>query len=371
MSNPCISLIRRDTLDFKGGDNVQIKAISDFLNKKGYRTEIRVDIKECKEGEWIVLFNLTKPIDFFYNFFQAIDKNCRILIFPIYWNLDKSVPKFGFFKKLISNIIPNETLYHLKLFSRIIKDEKIRSLGIKRHFEMANRKKIFKKIVRQSERVFVNSNSEMKHLIEEFKLESDESYNKVKVCYNGIEQSIESDLPSIDTPDFNYICCIGAIGPRKNQLNIVQAMKDIDTELVLYLIGDASFSDLRYWKKVKKKSNQKVVFLKHLPRTEVLGLIQGSQGLVQTSFIETPGLAAMEAVSLNIPILVSDTPPVKEYFGDLAIYCNPYDIEDIKNGISKMASTSLDEKKVKDFKKKYEWDYALEPLLHFLNSEKL
>ena len=60
-----------------------------------------------------------------------------------------------------------------------------------------------------------------------------------------------------------------------------------------------------------------------------------SQMLVFPSFYEGFGLPPLEAISFNCPIILSYIPVLREIYEESALYVNPYNIDDIKNKISK------------------------------------
>ena len=65
------------------------------------------------------------------------------------------------------------------------------------------------------------------------------------------------------------------------------------------------------------------------------------------------GLTTLEAMSKNIPVLVSNSSALNEINGDAADYFNPNNIKEIENKIIKISSNkSLREKLIKRSKKK-------------------
>ena len=61
------------------------------------------------------------------------------------------------------------------------------------------------------------------------------------------------------------------------------------------------------------------------------------------SFYETPGLAALEAAVVGIPIVITEQGCTKEYFEENVFYCNPHIEESILNGLeNSLIKGSLD-----------------------------
>lgn len=359
-----VTLIKDNYNSSVGGDNVQIAAIYKFLRGNGYEVIIRSDAKECKKGELVFLFNLTRPYELFYNFHICRINQVEFIFIPIYWDIDKEVPIQRISLRLMKGILSRDLFNQVKWLKNIIFKKKYRSIGSKYYMKWRFMRSMVNEIMSSAEHTFVNSYAEKLHLVSTFHL--DEYLNKkISICYNGIEYDIE-DLVKYDfvPVDDNYVCCVGAIGPRKNQLNIVRAIKDID--VTIYIIGSATKRDKKYLQKVKRYSSANVKFIEHLSRPQALGYIKNSRGLIQASFIETPGLAAMEAISLGKPIVVSDVQPVKEYFKGNAVYCDPNNVSSIEKAIMTMVLNNEPIDSM-EFRKQYQWNRVLLPILDFLN----
>lgn len=82
--------------------------------------------------------------------------------------------------------------------------------------------------------------------------------------------------------------------------------------------------------------------LQNLPRVYDLGyvsdedlpaLYNAADVFVFPSFYEGFGLPPLEAMACGTPVVVSDTASLPEVVGDAGVYVNPYDVEDIAQGI--------------------------------------
>jgi len=86
---------------------------------------------------------------------------------------------------------------------------------------------------------------------------------------------------------------------------------------------------------------EKVLFTGYVPGICIRGeeepsmtlLMNGAELLVYPSLYEGFGLPALEGMACATPVLASDIPVHREVAGEAAIYVNPYEIEDIAQGI--------------------------------------
>jgi glycosyltransferase involved in cell wall biosynthesis len=76
------------------------------------------------------------------------------------------------------------------------------------------------------------------------------------------------------------------------------------------------------------------------------------------SFGETPGLANLEAAAAGCPLVVSNRGAEREYFGDLAEYCDPLDPDSIRVAVlaaAKMKGSARTSRLQKKVRKEYSW----------------
>ena len=124
-----------------------------------------------------------------------------------------------------------------------------------------------------------NSEAEAEHLQQK----CGQNYiSKIQVIYNGSDIDITDDgeldfTEKFDLPE-SFICCIGGIGPRKNQLSLVEASKNTDIQLVI--VGKSSANDKKYEEKIKKMASDNVYFLGELSIDEIKWLLKRAKGHV-------------------------------------------------------------------------------------------
>ena len=80
----------------------------------------------------------------------------------------------------------------------------------------------------------------------------------------------------------------------------------------------------------------KVILTDFVTQEEKVLLYKGAMALVFPSLYEGFGLPVLEAQSLGIPVLTSNTSSLPEIAGEGAIYVDPYSIEDIAKGMKRL-----------------------------------
>ncbi len=84
---------------------------------------------------------------------------------------------------------------------------------------------------------------------------------------------------------------------------------------------------------VRAKQNKNILFKNNVANEELVKFYSESKLFVFPSFYEGFGLPVLEAMVCGAPVITSNVSSLPEVGGDAVVYCNPYDIEDIKNKI--------------------------------------
>ena len=174
-----------------------------------------------------------------------------------------------------------------------------------------------------ADRIIVNSDKEKNLLSNIFNIEKE----KFSVVHNGFEPELLSlrekafkRSKGIPNTWDEYIFCLANIERRKNQHLLIEACKLTNKKLVL--AGHIREQD--YFNTLNIDKNDLVTFLGPVENHsyEFFSLYLNSSCFILPSTLETPGLAALEAAALGIPIIVTSEGSSKEYFGEIKTYYN-------------------------------------------------
>lgn len=132
-----------------------------------------------------------------------------------------------------------------------------------------------------------------------------------------------------------YFFWIGVSMPWKNISFLIEAFQKFSTrcpQFHLVLAGELTREE-----KQKLQDAQRIIFLGKISDQEKVVLYQHSKGFVFPSLYEGFGLPVLEAQSLGVPVLTSNVASLPEVAGDGALFVNPYSIDDIVQGMYKIA----------------------------------
>lgn len=187
---------------------------------------------------------------------------------------------------------------------------------------------------------------------------------KFHVVYNAIEprayENIDKNLFSCKYGLNRYLLNVGNIEPRKNQLNLIRAVRNID--MLLVIIGHVRDEEYaaRCWQEMQEGQ---VMMLDPLPHNSqlLLSAYAGAEAFVLPSTLETPGLAALEAVAAGCPRLaITPIGSTQEYFGKNAHYIeNVNDFKSIAETLERcLTGKVISVKAVDSVLHKYTWKNA-------------
>lgn len=185
-----------------------------------------------------------------------------------------------------------------------------------------------------ADRIVTNSKMESDTLAAELNIERKKFYE----VYNGYHpRFLDECQPDLFRSQLNFdeefFLCVGNIEPRKNQLLLAEAMAHFPNKK-LVLVGQ--IRDQAYFEKVQQVMGE---------RCQHFGFVDSNSELLHSAYsaceifclpstLETPGLAALEALAANCQVVVTSEGSTKEYFGDNVTYCDPYSLPSLLKALS-------------------------------------
>ena len=188
-------------------------------------------------------------------------------------------------------------------------------------------------ICRMSRMVLPNTAAEAEIIVKGMEVPS----ANVRIIPNGVDPRFAQADPAFFLNKYgvrDFVLNVGHIGTgRKNLLNLIRAMKDIDRSLVI--IGKVQQGEYADACLQEAKVNPHITIIEGLPNDSgmLASAYAASEIFALPSLFETPGIAALEAGLAGAKIVITPYGGTRDYFGDEAIYVEPGSIESIKKGI--------------------------------------
>ena len=245
----------------------------------------------------------------------------------------------------------------------------------------------------KAKRVIAISRSTRDDIIRYYQIEPE----KVVVSYPGVHLAMDKKMVTLRTLnnmestekikkkygiEGDYILYVGTLQPRKNLVRLIEAFKKLKAQnskrkttiknLKLVIAGKKGWMYEEIFEKVKElKLENQVIFTGYVSDRDLPALYQGSQCLVLVSLYEGFGLPVLEAMSLGVPVVASNVSSLPEIVGEAGVLVDQESVEDIAQGIKKVLSFSLGERKKIIEKgleqaKKFSWEKCAKETLKVL-----
>ena len=167
-----------------------------------------------------------------------------------------------------------------------------------------------KLIMTSSNYITASSNFEQNLISESYQIDK----NKINKITPGIDRSLFA--PDLSANRKNIFLSIGRIQQQKGQrvtIDFLNNFRKVENDFVCYFIGGPSGnSGKEYLVELKEQVVElnletHVKFLENLPQTKIKELLNESKLLIHTSQFETFGLVAIEANSMGVPVLSTNS----------------------------------------------------------------
>jgi glycosyltransferase involved in cell wall biosynthesis len=148
-----------------------------------------------------------------------------------------------------------------------------------------------------------------------------------------------------------YFLFYGAIEPKKNVGRLIEAYLAAESPHPLVIVGKPAWKSEEELRLLFEDTGRfisaeggrfsvrrpflrrKIILLDYAPFRLLVSLIRGARALLFPSLYEGFGLPPLEAMSLGTPVLTSNTASLPEVVGDAALLVDPYDVQQIAEGI--------------------------------------
>ena len=167
---------------------------------------------------------------------------------------------------------------------------------------------------------------------------------KIFVTYESATKSLLNKnalnpLEVLNKYDLNkpYVIYTGNLYPHKNVPFLIEAIRHFNAshehrlELALACARNDIFKNA-------VETDETIKFLGFVPDEELAALYAQALALVQPSLIEGFGLTGLEAMSVGLPVLSSNSTCLPEIYGDAALYFDPKNTNDLVNKLAQFFS---------------------------------
>ncbi len=351
---------RSDCFTAKGGDMVQVE--NTLIELKKLNVEVTVSDKpnvDLSRFDIVHLFQLDWTPETYLHAHRVKKAGKKLILSPIHHNIDevrKFDDEYAFGLRRVSKILFTDQ-FHRDTFKNIYRSILDKNKLVPTLYSVIlGLRKMNRKTIQLSDYVLTQTELEARDLEKLYQTKF-----KWEIIPNGVSDNFlnPKDLKNL-FPFEDYIVSVGRIEPRKNNLNLIAAVrelrKELGEDLRLVFVGKKSNKHKEYTDlfELELKSNPWVRFVDYINYTQMPSVYKFAKVCASTSWFETTGLTLLEALFMNTNA-VSTSPRAKELLGDLCSYCSPNDIKSIKEALK----IELNRKRPvlpNQFKKEFTWE---------------
>lgn len=204
-----------------------------------------------------------------------------------------------------------------------------------------------KKSCRKADKIIAISESTKRDIQELYRIKED----KIDVIYNG-ESPYVFSREKMGTPEHKELCAkfhiekdyllfVGAIEPRKNIFNMVEAFDKYKersgSDIKFVIAGGVGWKTEPIFQKIEQsRYHDDIILTGYVSNEEKENLYRNAKALFFVSLYEGFGLPILEALSLGVPVITSNVSSMPEVGGDCCYYVqDPMDTEEIWNVLDK------------------------------------
>jgi glycosyltransferase involved in cell wall biosynthesis len=232
---------------------------------------------------------------------------------------------------------------------------------------------------RRADHIIVNSEYTKGDVVDVYRVPED----KVTVAYPGVDTDWFKPLAEAEIGAVKkkyglkkpFLLYLGTLEPRKNIITLLKAYAALGSrsEVDLVLAGKKGWMFEEIFKTVKDLGiKDGVVFTGYVSDEDKPRLLSGAEAFVYPSLFEGFGMPVIEAQACGTPVITSDVTSLPEAAGEAALFVDPYKIDDLKNAMGKLLSSSklrgdLSRKGLANVKR-FDWGTSAKKVLNVFDS---
>ncbi len=137
-----------------------------------------------------------------------------------------------------------------------------------------------------------------------------------------------------------YLLTVGRLVPEKGIHLLLEAYRDVATDLPLVVVGDDPHG--RYLERLKVEADDRVRFVGYVYGPPLAAFFAGSYLYVQPSTLEGLSIALLEAMSYGAGVLASDIPPNVEALAGAGFYFPSGDVAALRERLRDLIASPDD-----------------------------
>ncbi len=228
--------------------------------------------------------------------------------------------------------------------------------------------RFFPKFAKTATRIATVSEFSKKDIAENYgiaKENIDVVYNGINEFFAPVDEITKKGVRDKYAKGCPYFLFVGSLSPRKNVARLIKAFhafkKESGSNMKLVLAGAIFWGENELVKLMKELDiENEIIFTGRVPDGSMRDIVGSAFAMTYVPYFEGFGIPLVEAMQCGVPIISANVSSLPEVAGEAALYCDPFNVEEIKNSMIKMhRDKELREiliQKGLEQKNKFSWD---------------
>lgn len=189
------------------------------------------------------------------------------------------------------------------------------------------------------------------------------SQSKIRIAPNGFDERFAEGDPDLFIKEYgikDFVLNVGGIGPQKNQVKLIRALKG--SKIPIVFIGAPSAVNPWYMRFFNSVADNDVHLIGPIDHDSPMlaSAYAAARVFALPSTWETTGKAALEAAASGTRVVITDCEPTHEYFGEHARYISPNNIKGLRESILESYEKSGKDMDLRDWVlSRYTWSQVM------------
>ena len=198
-------------------------------------------------------------------------------------------------------------------------------------------RRFFPKFAKKAEHILTVSEYSKNDIIQTYGVDS----SKITSVWNGASDTFqpikEEDKIAVRlkySAEKEYFLFVGALSPRKNLKRLIQAFEifkknSFSSDIQLLIVGEELWKKANHGIDIDESIKTQIHFTGHIPLEELAKIMASAKLFTYVPYFEGFGIPLVEAMKCGTPILSGDRTSLPEVAGNAAVYCDPFNVDDI------------------------------------------
>lgn len=164
----------------------------------------------------------------------------------------------------------------------------------------------------------------------------------------------------------DHVLYVGRIEPHKNQLGLIESMRG--SNIPVRIVGPPHPDHSAYYEHCKRRATKNITIQPSVPHEELPSIYKKARVHVLPSWFETTGLVSLEAALCGCNIVTTERGYARDYFQDMAWYCNPADPRSIRQAVEAAFQAPYRSELHDRILKNYTWEHTARATLQGYHS---